>query len=362
MIKYVDRFTTKNPAYKNNVNKADSRYTEFQKNGAKGAVLHSIGTPQPKAEPIADYFDSATVEASVHMVLQADGLCLRLAPDNYRMWHVGGSANNTHLGIEMTEPDCISYDPKNGYKLTVKDYDKARDHVVKTYARAVELFAELCTKYGWNPLEDGVILSHKECYKRGIGSNHGDPEHLWDGLKTGYTMDGFRKDVMNAMHGISSDSTPSASGTESVRYRVQCGAYRERANAEELLEKLKKAGFDAFIVEATETETTDPGYSLKQFIMDVQTAIGAAVDGVAGAETLSKTVTLSASINARHKAVKPVQRRLLALGYTEVGEADGVAGAKFTSAVKRYQRENGCTADGEISAKDKTWKKLLGIA
>ena len=136
-----------------------------------------------------------------------------------------------------------------------------------------------------------------------------------------------------------------------------------------MISKLQKAGFEAILVDVSavaDTPTTDTsddnGYTLKQFIMDVQTAVGADVDGVAGSETLSKTVTLSASINARHKAVKPVQRRLMALGYTEVGEADGVAGAKFTAAVKRYQRENGCTADGEISARDKTWKKLLGIA
>lgn len=26
---------------------------------------------------------------------------------------------------------------------------------------------------------------------RGIASNHGDPEHLWNGLGMGYTLDGF---------------------------------------------------------------------------------------------------------------------------------------------------------------------------
>lgn len=145
-----------------------------------------------------------------------------------------------------------------------------------------------------------------------------------------------------------------------VKYSVKVGDFDSKADAEAVQAKLRNEGYAAIIVSNGKEE--EPGYSLKQFIMDVQAACGAAVDGVAGAETLSKTVTLSAAINARHKAVKPVQMRLMALGYTEVGEADGVAGAKFTSAVKRYQRENGCTADGEISAKDKTWKKLLGIA
>ncbi|MBO5836764.1 MAG: peptidoglycan-binding protein, partial [Oscillospiraceae bacterium] len=102
-------------------------------------------------------------------------------------------------------------------------------------------------------------------------------------------------------------------------------------------------------------------YSLKQFVKDVQKACGAGVDGIVGPETLSKTVTLSAKKNRTHAAVKPVQKRLAALGYKQVGAADGIAGAKFTAAVKAFQKDNGCTADGEITAGNKTWKKLLGV-
>ena len=196
----IDRLITKNQAYIKNVNKADSRYTDFQKRGPVGGVLHSIGSPQPSAKVIADYFNSPDVEASVHAVIQADGVCYQLAPWNYRMWHVGGSANNTHIGIEMTEPDCIAYDAKNGYKLTILDRERALEYAKATYAAAVELFADLCEEFGWDPLQDGVILSHAECYKRGLGSNHGDPEHLWDALGTGYSMDTFRAAVAAKVH------------------------------------------------------------------------------------------------------------------------------------------------------------------
>ncbi len=198
-ITYIDRPIKSNQAYIKNVQIADARYQEFQTRGPVGAVLHSIGTPQPSAKAVADYFDSPEVEASVHMILQADGRCYRLAPDHYRMWHGGGSVNNTHMGIEMTEPREISYDPSRGYAVTILDRNKALDHVRQTYERAVELFAQLCRTYGWDPLEEGVILSHKECYERGIGSNHGDPEHLWDALNTGYTMDTFRRAVAKAL-------------------------------------------------------------------------------------------------------------------------------------------------------------------
>ena len=101
-------------------------------------------------------------------------------------------------------------------------------------------------------------------------------------------------------------------------------------------------------------------YSKTQFIKDVQKAIGAKVDGIAGKETLSKTVTVSKIKNNRHTVVKPVQRYLNAQGYS-CGTADGIAGAKFDAAVKAYQKANGCVVDGEITAKKTTWKKLLGI-
>ena len=102
-------------------------------------------------------------------------------------------------------------------------------------------------------------------------------------------------------------------------------------------------------------------YPLDEFVRDIQKACGAAVDGIAGPETLSKTVTLSATKNRKHAAVKPVQQRLYALGYHEVGEADGIAGVKFTSAVGNFQQDNDCYVDGEITAKNKTWRKLLGM-
>lgn len=102
--------------------------------------------------------------------------------------------------------------------------------------------------------------------------------------------------------------------------------------------------------------------TLYAFVWDVQNAIGATVDGIAGPETLSKTVTLSERKNRTHKAVLVVQKRLLALGYTQVGETDGIAGPKFTAAVKAFQKDNGCWVDGEITAKNQTWKKLLGLA
>lgn len=104
-----------------------------------------------------------------------------------------------------------------------------------------------------------------------------------------------------------------------------------------------------------------PAYTKEQFVRELQEAIGAGVDGIPGPETLSKTPTLSATTNSSHPAVKPVQKWLMALGYTEVGDDDGVAGPKFTSAMAHFQQEHDCTPIGLAEEWGKTWQKLLGM-
>ena len=107
---------------------------------------------------------------------------------------------------------------------------------------------------------------------------------------------------------------------------------------------------------------SNPAYTLNAFVREVQAACGASVDGIAGTETLSKTVTVSATVNNRHAVVAPLQKRLNALGYN-CGTADGIAGSKFTAAVNSYQKNvlGYSTLDGEITAKGKMWKSLLGM-
>lgn len=106
--------------------------------------------------------------------------------------------------------------------------------------------------------------------------------------------------------------------------------------------------------------TGTAAYTRTQFIREVQAAIGAKTDGIAGPETLSRTITVSKSRNSRHAVVRPIQRYLNAQGYN-CGSADGIAGVKFDSAVRAYQKAKSCTADGEITAGNNTWKSLLGL-
>lgn len=201
-MELVQKFLTRNPCYQKNMNPPadDRRWETFQKRGPLGLMLHSIGCPQPSAMVLINNWNREDYNvAAVHAFIDGrSGTVYQTLPWNFRGWHGGGSSNNTHIGVEMCEPDCIRY--TGGSNFTCNDVTTARAVARRTYNTAVELFAMLCEKYGLDPLKPGVVISHAEGYKLGVATNHGDPEHLWRGLGMSYTMDGFRKDVYNKMH------------------------------------------------------------------------------------------------------------------------------------------------------------------
>ena len=177
-------------------------YTAGRKITVKGLMLHSVGCAQPSACVFINLWNNENYgSACVHGFIDAkDGVVYQTLPWDHRGWHAGGSANNTHIGVEMCEPSTIKY--TNGATLVVLDKEATLAAVKRTYDSAVQLFARLCKQFKLDPLADGVIVSHKEGHARGIASNHGDPEHLWNQTGAGYTMNGFRKDVKAAMDEI----------------------------------------------------------------------------------------------------------------------------------------------------------------
>ena len=173
----------------------------------QGLMLHSIGTPQPSAAVLARYFDQyqpGGQSVCVHAFVQADGTIYQTLPWEMRGWHCGGAANGTHIGVEMTEPDVSM------------PYAESAEQITGTYRTAVALFAQLCGVYGLNPLADGVIIGHAEGHRRGVASNHADPEYLWNTYGMGYTMDGFRRDVAAAMAGAKEEEEE----TDMTRYNT----------------------------------------------------------------------------------------------------------------------------------------------
>lgn len=264
-MKLVQSIMTKNPCY-----------TAGRKITVKGLMLHSVGCPQPNASVFIKNWNTPSYgTACVHGFIDGnDGTVYQTLPWNHRGWHCAsgpkGSGNNTHIGVEMCEPASIRY--TGGSSFTCSNLSAARTSVKKTYEAAVELFAYLCKLYGLNPTADGVIISHREGHARGIASNHRDPEHLWNGLGMGYTMNTFRKDVKEKMQGgtVKPDETK-----EMYRVRKswedavsQKGAFHELENAKKCADANKgyavfntsgkqvypKTDFSPYLVEVTATD------------------------------------------------------------------------------------------------------------
>lgn len=194
------RYQTKNGAY-----------TSGKKISVKGVVLHSYGCPQPDPNVLAENWDRPNANACVHAHIGKMEVIVTLPCEEEkgkasRAWHVGsgknGSGNNTHLSAEMTEPSTIRYISGSNW-IELGDGSNTKAHVLSTYKNSVEQFARWCVFHGLNPLSPGVILSHKEAHERGIATNHGDVEHIWN--RFGLTMNQFRRDVKAAMGGTSVD-------------------------------------------------------------------------------------------------------------------------------------------------------------
>lgn len=287
-MQLIENFLTLNPCYHANMANADDRYTTFQRRGPQGLVLHSVGCAQPSAQVFTKKWNSPSYgRACVHAFIDANsGAVYQCLPWNFRAWHVGGSANNTHVGVEMCEPSAIKY--TTGAKFTITDKDKAFKQCETAYKAAVELFAMLCKKYSLDPLKDGVILSHYECGKRGIGSGHVDPEHLWTGLGVGYAMDGFRKDVKAAMSGVTvvpttQPAAPVVEKTVTVKVR-QLSRGMEGNDVKTLQAALIANGFSC----GSAGSDGDFGAGTEAALKKFQAKYSLGADGIAGNGTWGK--------------------------------------------------------------------------
>lgn len=158
----------------------------------KGVMVHSTGANNPNVARYVpgndelgwntghNHWDQPGLEKCVHALIgrYADGKigAVQTLPWNWRGWHAGGSANNTHISFEICEDG-----------LADAAYFK------EAYREAVEITAMLCEAYSLDPLADGVVICHQEGYRRGVASNHADVLHWFP--KMGKSMDDFRRDV-----------------------------------------------------------------------------------------------------------------------------------------------------------------------
>lgn len=178
-----ERYCTKNDCYKNGARLKSVSYL----------IVHS-----PAVYPTIIRAESGSgggwytrwnkpgVEKLVHGFIDDTGV-YEFAPQTLACWHIGNSWGNANtLGYELCELD------------TKAEFEKM-------WQNAVSHYAALCKKYG---LTADKVIGHQEAHKKGIASNHGDPEPYFK--RFGKSMDAFRAEVRQAMSGQSSgtDSRP----------------------------------------------------------------------------------------------------------------------------------------------------------
>lgn len=242
----ITAYATKNDCYK-----------KAQKMTPAGIVVHSTGANNPYLKRYVDAPDEVGVNAygnhwnnpasvmgrsvCVHSFIGYDKnkvvKVANILPYNYCCWGVGSGSKGSY----NYSPAYIQFEMcEDG--LTDKAYMEA------VYKVAVEYCVYLCKKFN---LSVNNIVSHKEAHALGYGSNHGDPNNWWD--RYGRTMNDFRAAVKAGLEKDSAADVKPASdsgATAKTLYRVQTGAFSKKANATALAEKLKKAGFDTYIVQS----------------------------------------------------------------------------------------------------------------
>lgn len=155
----------------------------------------------------------------IAQILPYDKACQCAGPGRKGSYNVYNS-NRGYIQFEIAEDDLTDI---NYFNLAMR--------------AAIEYCAYLIQRYPTIKLEN--VVSHKEANARGYASGHVDPEHWMS--KFNKNMDWFREQVQKKL------VVPAQ-----PMYRVQCGAFRQRANAEALLADLKSKGYQAFIVESKE--------------------------------------------------------------------------------------------------------------
>ena len=260
-------------------------YTKLSPNHS-GQRTHSIDriTPhcvvgQLSAESICGCFTSPSCQASCNYGIGTDGRISLCVEEKNRSWCSSSNANDQRAitiecASDMSEP------------YTMND---------KVYASLISLCTDICKRNGkkkllwfgdkdqtlnYAPKSDEMVITvhrwfaNKSCPGNWLYARLGDlatkvTANL--GGNTSPAVDNlYRVQVGAYKNKANADAQLArvkAAGFDTYMvqigglYKIQVGAYREKANADNMLKKLKSAGFDAFIT--TESGTAVSSSSLK---------------------------------------------------------------------------------------------------
>lgn len=220
-------------------------YTKLSPNNS-GNRTHSIDRISPhcvvgqvSVESLGNMFANPSRKASSNYGIGADGRVGMYVEEKNRSWCTSSNDNDQRaVTIECASDTTAPY---------------AFNDVV--YNRLIELCVDICKRNGKSKLiwinDKSKALSYEPKSGEMLITVHrwfankscpGD----WLYSRLGSVADEVTKRLSS---GNNSNEENSNSSSKKVLYKVQCGAFSKRENAESLRKRLKSSGFDSFIVE-----------------------------------------------------------------------------------------------------------------
>lgn len=295
-MKLVKQYQTKNERYKDQVYISN----------VKGIMVHEIATNQENPMVFVKGWNKSPISKAVHAFV-GDGIVYETLPcdpgKSLSGWHCGGSGNRSYISFEMCESKYFSWPkPYIAKSTNIKETNKFTRAVYET---AVEYCAYKCKQFGWDPLEKGRIISHKEGHAMGIASDHSDPDSVWKEVTDAtLTMNQFRKDVAKKM-----------------------GSVKEDTKEQKMVKGLQTA-------------------------LNKDYKTGLAIDGSYGPKTKKALGAHNIKKGSKANSVKWLQKQLNTLGYTDGDnkklDVDGDFGTKTAAALKKLQKKLGVKQDAEF--------------
>lgn len=212
---------------------ATTYYTHHYKMQPKYVTIHNAAT-KGSAKQIHEYNKACITAApdgikSWHYSVD-EAEAYQALPDNVNAWHAGdggqGPGNRESISIEIARD--LDYS-SNLYQRSEDNAARLAAYLLKEYNLTVD---DLRRHYDW---------SGKICPHRIIEANS------WDDFKA--KVAGYMSLSNPLSRSVEPEKEDKKTDTTKI-YRVQVGAFKEYNNAKNMMEELKVAGYNPYIVEA----------------------------------------------------------------------------------------------------------------
>ena len=180
----------------------------------KKIAIHHAATVNASLEGIGNVFANPARRASSNYAIDCSGNIACYVEENYRAWTTGNDVDEEAITIEVANS-------KGAPNWEVSD---------KALAALIDLCVDICDRYDIEKLvftdKSGNVVIHKWYQATACPGPYLES-------KIPYVVNEVNKRREKPV--------------EDKLYRVQVGAFREKANAEALVKKLKADGYDAII-------------------------------------------------------------------------------------------------------------------